>query len=131
MRISDWSSDVCSSDLFSSIAARKLQPSAAPSAHALAAKRRAVASSFGSVLPSYRRIACLRHDCASRSTSHAWGSSAGLLLGDRAADAGASVNKPPSAKAKTRTVEHTSELQSLMRISYADFYRKKNKKRHN
>src|SRR3546814_3984139 len=66
MRISDWSSDVCSSDL------------------------------------SYRRIACLRHDCASRSTSHAWGSSAGLLLGDRAADAGASVNKPPSATAKTR-----------------------------
>src|SRR3546814_9737894 len=29
--------------------------------------------------------------------------------------------------AKTRSEEHTSELQSLMRISYADFYLKKKK----
>src|SRR3546814_1995276 len=36
---------------------------------------------------------------------------------------------PPSAEISTRSEEHTSELQSLMRISYAVFCLKKKKKR--
>src|SRR3546814_8200140 len=36
-----------------------------------------------------------------------------------------------SGVSRTRSEEHTSELQSLMRISYAVFCLKKNKKKHN
>src|SRR3546814_4503009 len=35
------------------------------------------------------------------------------------------LNYQPVVNAKTRSEEHTSELQSLMRISYADFFWKK------
>src|SRR3546814_2234406 len=86
MRISDWSSDVCSSDLNPAAA----NPSAiGPAWPATAATR---------------RCGHYRH-CA----SEAW--------------------KPgfPAASRADRSEEHTSELQSLMRISYAVFCLKKKK----
>src|SRR3546814_7877326 len=98
MRISDWSSDVCSSDLrFNSSAA------AAP------ARRHAATCSF-----SLRERRC-----------------------QGAIPAANTMIPPASASAVTtligsnRSEEHTSELQSLMRISYAVFcLKKKNQKQH-
>src|SRR3546814_5772536 len=115
MRISDWSSDVCSSDL-----------------------RRG------------------DHICAGRGgpCSACWGSSkpgllAGRLVGSQkplpliaySRRAGKKVGLPPSGVFSRNTLkwrklthlpmrseEHTSELQSLMRISYAVFCLKKKKK---
>src|SRR3546814_4845179 len=100
MRISDWSSDVCSSDL---------------SAAAL------------------RRSLCLQ--------SRPWhrpGYAAGARGPDDGADPRLARNRGPRAMSRTavvlfnlggpdllRSEEHTSELQSLMRISYAVFCLKK------
>src|SRR3546814_6777726 len=50
----------------------------------------------------------------------------GLAIGY--ADEGAAVNQWPVPRAPLRSEEHTSELQSLMRISYAVFCLKKKKK---
>src|SRR3546814_2594752 len=80
MRISDWSSDVCSSDLLA----------AAPATDFL-------------VLPDHHRIAT---QC--------------FVGGEIAAEKSAR-RQPPTR----RSEEHTSELQSLMRISYAVFCLKK------
>src|SRR3546814_4961326 len=85
MRISDWSSDVCSSDLI---------------------PRRARRAGAGD--PRVRAAARLDE------------------LG-RAADRGAGVRARRAFIAQRRSEEHTSELQSLMRISYAVFCLKKKK----
>src|SRR3546814_1402610 len=94
MRISDWSSDVCSSDLrFQNF--QLLRPLSTP-----ARNRRT-----DSMMTSATQIAC--QPSASRWTPRA-----------------SSV----AARAAIRSEEHTSELQSLMRISYAVFCLKKKKK---
>src|SRR3546814_7979421 len=116
MRISDWSSDVCSSDLATADPASDAEHRAAPS----------------------RRWSC---DCGSRSPVRrcaGWPS-----MRSRAANAAWSTparhREPAEANAarlqdrrhagstrlKYRSEEHTSELQSLMRISYAVFCLKK------
>src|SRR3546814_6806773 len=87
MRISDWSSDVCSSDLRT---ARWCPPSALRS------------SGSQHRPPSPHGECSAGHGCCGQ--------------GDRW----------PSPSAR-RSEEHTSELQSLMRISYAVFCLKKNK----
>src|SRR3546814_3295266 len=101
MRISDWSSDVCSSDL----AARSR---CAAFARRLRTRRRSIINGFASP----RRSATIRCSTAVSSPS------------------------PPTWDSchrrccRTRSEEHTSELQSLMRISYAVFCLKKKKKKH-
>src|SRR3546814_7183555 len=87
MRISDWSSDVCSSDLGDDPGLLRLppRPAAHPALGALPADRRA----------------------------HLWA--------DRAC-------RGHLRHHRHRSEEHTSELQSLMRISYAVFCLKKKKK---
>src|SRR3546814_3560825 len=101
MRISDWSSDVCSSDLVmrSSISARS-------------ARRRASSASSSST-SARRRLRSIR----TRSP------------------VSSSASPPPTAASGAalridgeRSEEHTSELQSLMRISYAVFCLKKKNK---
>src|SRR3546814_4323755 len=86
MRISDWSSDVCSSDL-------------------------------------------ARSPCRSPAGFDAAGCSSGPANGSsrRRARAARSWTSPAadSTRSKPRSEEHTSELQSLMRISYAVFCLKK------
>src|SRR3546814_2910631 len=107
MRISDWSSDVCSSDLLGR------------QQHVLDA-REAVGRQFldalhhllGSVLP------VGQHDL--RSGRPALGLVGGESLWRRAV--GENL-----AGQHARSEEHTSELQSLMRISYAVFCLKKKK----
>src|SRR3546814_6296927 len=114
MRISDWSSDVCSSDLrdvgqifslmseFYSTAANRLDP-------------------HGRLLTPDMRAALEKNAHDSLLEMHsilkAW------LSGD--------VDGTPTGSAprrdRKRSEEHTSELQSLMRISYAVFCLKKKK----
>src|SRR3546814_8318091 len=94
LRISDWSSDVCSSDLPS---ARLARGRADPPAH----PRR-----------SYQAAAAPRRGPAPASC--------------RAADYAPA--RAPMRRGSPRSEEHTSELQSLIRISYAVFCLKKKKK---
>src|SRR3546814_3940967 len=111
MRISDWSSDVCSSDLWPCLSAGRLRKAAAgqhPVALALfhlSARRAAdhAAAATAAPGPRARRIKekeprCQRIAALGRQAS--W----------------------------VRSEEHTSELQSLMRISYAVFCLKKKNK---
>src|SRR3546814_6567448 len=123
MRISDWSSDVCSSDL-------KFAP-----IHRIG---RALASGIGRL----RQIATLLPGSGQTLTRHQQPASL-LHLGVEPVDEGAdarlrrdvAVERQPEAApdrlvgahADQRSEEHTSELQSLMRISYAVFCLKKKK----
>src|SRR3546814_6868192 len=110
MCISDWSSDVCSSDLC-------VERAAVFRHHLVAALHRPVAG-------------------AERASGHIIISAAGFdhrLLADHALalhlveDAVAVADQPMAReKLDLRSEEHTSELQSLMRISYAVFCLQKN-----
>src|SRR3546814_7160475 len=110
MRISDWSSDLCSSDLEASGAApgqakdAGFLPASGPGPRrwwrsAAAAGRRAAAAGLSI-------CACGRR-CPSPPAS--------LRIGEEGPD----LRLQPAAP--HRSEEHTSELQSLMRISYAVF----------
>src|SRR3546814_5728982 len=95
MRISDWSSDVCSSDLTPQARSRTASvPSAAPRRRAWRGNRREPQP------PAHRDIRERGPECPDR----------------------------PMRRFAGRSEEHTSELQSLMRISYAVFCLKKKKK---
>src|SRR3546814_1777242 len=106
MRISDWSSDVCSSDL------RLVYSSALPSRLGKGTDASRLSLTFGFMLPSSGvpntpgMIELTRMPRSIR--SRAIGSTSPF-----------------------RSEEHTSELQSLMRISYAVFCLKKKKVTHN
>src|SRR3546814_3037964 len=119
MRISDWSSDVCSSDL---------------------ARKRRTAAGTGARAPAARRARLL----GKPAFSAGWKAQAGHSGRD---ERHASLHRrrcriPPGQPAiacstnpvmyaqyvPNRSEEHTSELQSLMRISYAVFCLKKKNK---
>src|SRR3546814_9264545 len=92
MRISDWSSDVCSSDL-------RETPARPPARHRSAVRSlRSPDGGRAQRAAGGRRAAGQGHGCG--------------LHGD-------------DGQAAARSEEHTSELQSLMRISYAVFCLKK------
>src|SRR3546814_4866342 len=101
MRISDWSSDVCSSDL----------------------RRRGDRARSATRCP-------MRLILASKSASRrAMLDAAGVPYEAVAANVDEEAVKiAMRAEKVARSEEHTSELQSLMRISYAVFCLKKNKK---
>src|SRR3546814_8931079 len=104
MRISDWSSDVCSSDLASGVEG----PGAGRVLH-----RRADGGRQGG--PAQFALRQGHHD---------------LVDGLRAVLVGAALRRRLvriRIGHHTRSEEHTSELQSLMRISYAVFCLKKKK----
>src|SRR3546814_4689641 len=105
MRISDWSSDVCSSDLFGPVVG-VLETSAQITHYRIETLigRRVV----GALNLGEKRIAGFKSQF--------------LVLGALAPDGQVHL------LAADRSEEHTSELQSLMRISYAVFcFTKKNK----
>src|SRR3546814_8508624 len=113
MRISDWSSDVCSSDLFH-VSTVLIQSSGG----GLVAPRRNADRSRNFVPWSLGRSACME----SRSSASSVGTaSMGSVTPSRC-----TVTRSPGPV--RRSEEHTSELQSLMRISYAVFCLKKKKK---
>src|SRR3546814_1492151 len=102
MRISDWSSDVCSSDLRST-ARRRIREARTADGHVAgdAARR-----------PARAAVLAVHVDADA----------------DRSGVARARHRLPAADR---RSEEHTSELQSLMRISYAVFCLKKKTKKHN
>src|SRR3546814_4543779 len=108
MRISDWSSDVCSSDLrpaTSSISAssqdRRIWP---------------LSSSTSSAEPIFT---------TSRRLPSSGDAAAGMLAIRDSIPPGPHPPPRPPPSRPARSEEHTSELQSLMRISYAVFCLKK------
>src|SRR3546814_4020755 len=111
MRISDWSSDVCSSDLIDVKEADRLGQSAdeldAAAKAAVSDNERLAVIAQGSVL--HARSAALQTQILAQllKVQSTWFALTAL---------------PP------RSEEHTSELQSLMRISYAVFCLKKQTK---
>src|SRR3546814_10120127 len=111
MRISDWSSDVCSSDLVA-----RLDPLAVREVTEMRAALEVLAL----------RHAVQRMTAESLAAAHQ-----ALLDSTTAADIvalEASNRRFHRALLVPKSEEHTSELQSLMRISYAVFCLKKKKK---
>src|SRR3546814_10898799 len=110
MRISDWSSDVCSSDLDQEL---KSGPPATASRMAGLDRRHARPRPRGYPLQCCPRLArCRRHGGEHHQRPYGQVSRPAFAALDEAG----------------RSEEHTSELQSLMRISYAVFCLKKKKK---
>src|SRR3546814_10226974 len=122
MRISVWSSDVCSSDLDRGLERPRCWPVSGPSRSALS--------------PAMAPGLCLDRRCADH-TAVAAGHARGRhpLFRDQARMRDSFrplitvINAVP-ASAAPRSEEHTSELQSLMRISYAVFCLKKKNTKH-
>src|SRR3546814_7972666 len=108
MRISDWSSDVCSSDLARSLhrVNGRGTPTAAPVATAIPAEVAAEATAVAAGGAAERKIAA-EFDAGPEDVVEAE-----TVSGD--ANVAAIEDAP-------RSEEHTYELQSLMRISYAVF----------
>src|SRR3546814_6728653 len=116
MRISDWSSDVCSSDLPDPPASAALAASAGPGSGFFGTGS---ASQHVWLLPAQPALRLLlfqsRQLCAHPDQYLP------------AASAPCGTIRPRNPQCLGRSEEHTSELQSLMRISYAVFCLKKNK----
>src|SRR3546814_4626659 len=122
LRISDWSSDVCSSDLVALLRNVFLACAAGHSALRFSSRRPLVQPAVDATRPfpgGHRRLRqfhrlfrVLHRRCADRS-----GGSSGR-------DRDKFLDHPE------RSEEHTSELQSLMRISYAAFCLKKKNLHH-
>src|SRR3546814_5740524 len=112
MRISDWSSDVCSSDLLGHGGVERFLPTAVDE------DERAFLD----------EALCRRAADAGRAAGDHGGLSvqSGHVMGPFVGIAQAS-DYAAAAVAARRSEEHTSELQSLMRISYAVFCLKKKK----
>src|SRR3546814_8318401 len=112
MRISDWSSDVCSSDLSAAICSSSKRPNIALSGTKIVPMRSDATNCThqGSELPSRQPMRSpgltpMSVRCAA-SAADACSTSVQLRVSSSQCSAG-------------RSEEHTSELQSLMRISYA------------
>src|SRR3546814_4648606 len=115
MRISDWSSDVCSSDLAIASDRRRSDRSASPS------------GAMGSSVATRSRILSrITANTTQFGPPRAAPYSAGAVCRVEPAVLVVLVVEPLSFGAgASRSEEHTSELQSLMRISYAVFCLKK------
>src|SRR3546814_2791810 len=123
MRISDWSSDVCSSDLLTQHAARILA--------CRSGLRPETLRPGSDPQRQVRRLDDATGDEAGQ--RHFRGGNEPVIVG-RAVEILAEFRKlarsvkGSGADQRRRSEEHTSELQSLMRISYAVFCLKKKKK---
>src|SRR3546814_16060080 len=136
MRISDWSSDVCSSDL-DAVVARPLDRHVSYLPVGARAGRQCPQRPRCSATSCALRLATCRPSNAPITSVH------GIIRADnrtivRAANTSptaanflldsrgeATVDQPSVDNPVSRTDEHTSELQSLMRLSYAVFGLKK------
>src|SRR3546814_1021339 len=115
MRISDWSSDVCSSDLPLPANDDDALEGLAPLVPIAADESAHVAGDVDALAGKYQVI--------NIKLDKTGGLTGALALADAAAAAGLGV----MTGSMSRSEEHTSELQSLMRISYAVFCLKKKK----
>src|SRR3546814_2099609 len=125
MRISDWSSDVCSSDL--------------RTRHRRALQRRGKDQRRGVLRQRRLGAAAVRQGARPpRQSDDGQGQGhGGALVQGRRARTSYDLSFQPvrkihhtASRHSTRSEEHTSELQSLMRISYAVFCLKKKKKKY-
>src|SRR3546814_8369137 len=105
MRISDWSSDVCSSDLLDFL------DLSIDEATGTAALRAEFPNPNSALLPGQ----------FVRARIFAGNRADGVLIPQRAVKLAADAASVMVLDAKNRSEEHTSELQSLMRTSYAVF----------
>src|SRR3546814_5563347 len=122
MRISDWSSDVCSSDLSTSADRRNGEPGTIDGQaglHRGIGPARAHGGAGGDREQHGER---LDHRVQGRSRP------VRPALSDRPGARDAPSHLRRGDRRRSRSEEHTSELQSLMRISYAVFCLKKKKK---
>src|SRR3546814_1835240 len=127
MRISDWSSDVCSSDLLVRVDARAR--SVDEIRNAAAATRGGVAITVGQIA-NVRIGGDLRTGAGSMNGEEAVIGTVLMLINENSRIVAQDVSAKLDQVSKTlRSEEHTSELQSLMRISYAVFCLKKKKKK--
>src|SRR3546814_6368920 len=115
MRIRDWSSDVCSSDLKGS------------SCHGFAAKRRSL--SAGEFAPPFTDSPPFCRKCCHKAMPSCQKADWILPIASGSKGRFMAVGVLASFSA-FRSEEHTSELQSLMRISYAVFCLKKKNQTH-
>src|SRR3546814_4152666 len=115
MRISDWSSDVCSSDLAAGVEdSRRVVGRDLGGRQGPIGEHRIIARSADHVL----ECSCAFKRCRRARDDHvAQARQVGIVLGEA----------PVPPLVGDRSEEHTSELQSLMRISYAVFGLKKKK----
>src|SRR3546814_8986546 len=117
MRIGDWSSDVCSSDL------RWYLPGRFPLDRALLADDAGVA--VGELSASASRRVCGATAGANRDVRFAMFKPSRLQVCNLSNHQGGVSARLQPLGQPCRSEEHTSELQSLMRISYAVFCLKK------
>src|SRR3546814_6241930 len=112
MRISDWSSDVCSSDL---------------------GFRRDAVGGVEGLLPLPAAVGLLRrrHEAVGHLVGIEHHAAVDVARGapDGLDERGGGAQEALLVGIEDRSEEHTSELQSLMRISYAVFCLKKNKRK--
>src|SRR3546814_6454789 len=138
MRISYCSSAVCSSDLRAHV--QSAEPTHAVAARVAVAHARAEAHQQPSVYQPDARIVrprqwCTGHEChvQARGDDQAQEKHGAprhiTCLREQNAVEDAADARDPSVEPQQRSEEHTSELQSLMRISYAVFCLKKKKKK--
>src|SRR3546814_9293224 len=117
MRISDWSSDVCSSDLI----AAPLGLSVEEAAYGILR----IANS--NMARAVRAVSTERGYDIRKFALCAFGGAGGLHAAELARDCGIATLLIPQEPGTMRSEEHTSELQSLMRNSYAVFCLKQQK----
>src|SRR3546814_1260759 len=134
MRISDWSSDVCSSDLVAAHAGALQARVAHGRAHdevALAGRGRGQAAHVDDLVLAAAQAVVLEADHVGQLlevVDHAQVLEERLDVRQRdRVDRLGDVARPLLHGDAVRSEEHTSELQSLMRISYAVFCLKKKK----
>src|SRR3546814_8514092 len=129
MRISEWSSDVGSSDLKVDVAARLAEPGQVIKQDVVVGEMArvlrvavAIQHTLG-LLQKARRCIARPYDRLRRLADHRVAAIARAVI-PHDLDTGLRLAE---RYAETRSEEHTSELQSLMRISYAVFCLKKQK----
>src|SRR3546814_8514983 len=105
MRISDWSSDVCSSDLFIAVARRIEEIDGRAARHPMAVHRHVDRDLI--FADQVARVEQVVHRIQQE--------------GDMVEPAALRLQDEGDVMRLVRSEEHTSELQSLMRISYAVF----------
>src|SRR3546814_3735295 len=117
MRISDWSSDVCSSDLFPTARRGNTMSESAPRE-----RDASVREDVGAAIEREgREIAGKARSAVHRLARDQRDAVAGFV----SAVVGAATRGAEEIEESGRSEEHTSELQSLMRNSYAVFCLKK------
>src|SRR3546814_2216302 len=137
MRISDWSSDVCSSDLDLRVEQAQLRLAQLPGAGGVAHHFLLAAAMFGDAAGDGARDRLDRLQVGAVVDAQpvgprrgfrfaGQGDAGGVAAGHHGGDHDVAL-ATELAVDPVRSEEHTSELQSLMRISYADFCLNKTK----